>query len=252
MKEKIKGKVTMDARVTALAIQPEEIHIVKVSVAGHEKPRQFNHVITTLPFGCLRNVDTSACFFSWDLQTAIRSLRYECSTKVAVQFSSRWWEQDNLKQCGGVSSTDRPIRKVIYPSYGMNKNEGATIIVSYTWSQDAARMGSFVQGHNSPEEKLLVDLIIGDLAVMHSLDKEYLCGLIVDYHAYDWSHEPNSAGDSSPFQRENKLFMFNRRFFFFWTKPIFNSIPTRSAAGGWDTSFCWRSDKCTPCVRAFL
>jgi len=50
---------------------------------------------------------------------------------------------------GGVSSTDRPICKAIYPSYGMNKNEGATIIVSYTWSQDAARMGSLVQGHNT-------------------------------------------------------------------------------------------------------
>jgi len=140
----------MGTRVTALAIQPENPnHIVEVSVAGHEKPRKFNHVITTLPFGFLRNVDTSGCFFSWDLQTAIRFLRYDCSTKVAIQFSSRWWEQDNLKQCGGVSSTDRPICKVIYPSYGMNKNEGATIIVSYTWSQDAARMGSLVQGHNT-------------------------------------------------------------------------------------------------------
>ena len=99
MKEKIKGTVTMGTRVTALAIQPENPnHIVEVSVAGHEKPRKFNHVITTLPFGCLRNVDTSGCFFSWDLQTAIRFLRYDCSTKVAIQFSSRWWEQDNLKQ----------------------------------------------------------------------------------------------------------------------------------------------------------
>jgi len=64
MKERIKGKVTMGARVTALAIKPEEPnHKVEVSVAGDEKPRQFDHVITTLPFGCLRNVDTSGCFF---------------------------------------------------------------------------------------------------------------------------------------------------------------------------------------------
>ena len=134
----------------------------------------------------------------------------------------------------------------------MNKNDGATIIVSYTWSQDATRMGSLVQGYNTPEEKLLVDLIIGDLAVMHGLDKEYLSNLVVDHHAHDWSHEPNSGGDSSPFQRENKLFMFNRRFCFFWTKPICNSIPTCNATCGWITSFCWRSDKCTSCVRAFL
>jgi len=59
-------------------------------------------------------------------------------------------------------------------------------------------MGSLIQGHDTPEEKLLVDLIIGDLAVMHGLTKEDLYKLIVVYHAYDWSHEPNSAGNSSP------------------------------------------------------
>jgi len=231
-----------------------EPHLVEVSVAAYKNTRQFHHVITTLPFGCLRNVDTSGCRFTWDLQTAIRSLRYECSTKVAIRFSSRWWEQckPRLKQCGGVSSTDRPIRMVIYPSYGMNKDEGATMIVSYSWSQDASRIGSLVQGYNTPEEKLLVDLIIGDLADIHDLDKKYLSGLIVDYHAYDWSQEPHSAGDSSPSQREDKLLMFNRRFFCVWTKPIFKSMATRNGASGWGTSFCWRSDKCTPCVRAFL
>ena len=88
MKEKMKGKLTVDARVTVLAIQPEE-HKVKVSVAGCKEPKIFDHVITTLPFGCLRDVDTSDCILSWDLKMAIRSLGYDCSTRVAIQFSTR-------------------------------------------------------------------------------------------------------------------------------------------------------------------
>ena len=197
MKEEINGKVTMDARVTALAVCPDTHIKVEVSIAGTEETKEFDHVITTLPFGCLRNVDTSGCSFSWDLQTAIRTLKYDCSTKVAIQFSRRWWEED-CNQCGGVSSTDRPIRKVVYPSYGINKSEGATIIASYTWSQDASRLGSLVQGRSTSEESILVDLIIGDLAAMHGLDKKYLSCLVVDWHAYNWADKQNSAGKSSP------------------------------------------------------
>src|ERR1700761_1017453 len=33
----------------------------------------YDHVISTLPFSCLRNVDTSSCNFEWDLSTAIRT-----------------------------------------------------------------------------------------------------------------------------------------------------------------------------------
>jgi monoamine oxidase len=168
-----------------------------VLVAGEDKPRSYDHVVSTLPFGCLRQVDTSQCLFSWKLQTAIRTLHYDTSVKVGIQFKKRWWEEakPKLNHKGGVSSTDRSTRTVVYPSYGIGKEgTGATMIASYTWAQDAARMGALVQEKGSPADQLLLDLIIGDLAVMHNLDPAYLRSLVIDHQAFDWYNEPNAAG----------------------------------------------------------
>ena len=107
-------------------------------------------------------VDTSQCNFSWDLQSAMRSLSYDAATKVGIKFKERWWER--MGQVGGVSNTDRPTRVVVYPSYGIGGTD-ATMIVSYTWAQDALRFGAF--SGNRDSEKVLLDVILKDLADMH-------------------------------------------------------------------------------------
>lgn len=182
-------------RVTALSFDnPLSPSSVRVAVAGEESARTYNHVVASVPFGCLRAIDTSACGFSWPLSSAVRMLHYDAATKVAIQFSSRWWEQPGIDQVGGVSNTDRPTRVVVYPSYGIGQQTGATMIVSYTWSQDALRLGALIQGRDSTAEAHLIDLILEDLAVMHSIDKAKLRSLVVNYHAFDWYRHEFSAG----------------------------------------------------------
>jgi monoamine oxidase len=201
MADKIKGKVKKGRRVTSIAFNnykgnPGSIY---VEATGETKPLRYNHVISTLPFSCLRTVDTKGMNFSWELQTAIRTLHYDNSVKVAIRFKERWWEStseeyDYLNQRGGISTTDLPTRTVVYPSYGIGQTTGATMIVSYTWAQDAARFGALVKGHDSDEEKILVDLILSDLATMHNVQKSWLHALMEDYHAFNWYGEQNSAG----------------------------------------------------------
>ncbi|KAG8732220.1 hypothetical protein FRC12_019387 [Ceratobasidium sp. 428] len=112
-----------------------------------------------------------------------------------MRFSERWWEKREPHQFGGVSSTDRPTRTVVYPSYGMNLSEGASMIVSYTWAQDAFRLGSMAQGKGSPAEKALIAGILKDLADMHKItDATYLPGLMKDYHVYNWYGHEFSMG----------------------------------------------------------
>lgn len=161
--------------------------VEKTSVATYD------HVISTIPLGCLNVVDTSQCGFNWNLRSAIRSLHYDSSVKVAIKFSKRWWELD-YQQKGGVSATDRPTRTVVYPSYGINEPDApGTIIVSYTWSQDASRMGAFVQGETGPPHML--DIILKDLADMHGVkDVIELQELVVDHHAWDWCSSEFSMG----------------------------------------------------------
>ncbi|EJD42298.1 hypothetical protein AURDEDRAFT_89618 [Auricularia subglabra TFB-10046 SS5] len=182
-------------RVTALSFDnPSAPTAVRVSVSGDDTPRTYEHVVTSVPFGCLRAIDTSACGFSWPLQSAMRMLHYDAATKVAIRFSSRWWEAPGIDQLGGVSNTDRPTRVVVYPSYGMGQQTGASMIVSYTWSQDALRLGALIEGKDSTAEAHLIDLILEDLAAMHSIDKAKLAGLLLDYHAFDWYNHEFSAG----------------------------------------------------------
>ncbi|KAG8736327.1 hypothetical protein FRC10_009450 [Ceratobasidium sp. 414] len=162
---------------------------------GATKQHQYDHVVSTVPLSCLGQLDTSECDLSWNLRTAIRDLHYDCSTKVAIRFSSRWWETLQAPQIGpqigGVSSTDRPTRTVVYPSYGIKLSEGATMIVSYTWAQDAFRLGSLAKGKGSDAEQALIAGILKDLTDMHGItDPTYLQGLMLDYHVYNWyAHE---------------------------------------------------------------
>jgi monoamine oxidase len=175
---------------------------VTIACAGKISVRNYSHVISTMPFSCLRMVDTTQCGFDWNFQTAIRALHYDSSVKVAIKFTSRWWESSALAKgphLGGVSSTDRPTRTVIYPSYGMGDTTGATIIVSYTWAQDALRLGALAQGQCSDAEQLMLQIIIKDLADMHQIDYTTLWNLKESYKVHDWYADEYSVGSSCRF-----------------------------------------------------
>jgi len=156
----------------------------------------YNHVISTMPLGCLRMVDLDDCRLSLALKDALRAIQYGASVKIGIQFHSRWWEEDKLhmKHKGGVSTTDRLSRMIVYPSYGIDSSDSATMLVSYSWSQDSLRLGSLIQGHDTPAEKRLVDLVIRDLAKVHDVEYTYLRGLVKDHHAWNWYDSEFAVG----------------------------------------------------------
>ena len=188
----IKTQPETGKRVTALSIDlniPRFRPQVAVTI-NNEQATVYDHVVSTLPFGSLRLVDTKGCRMPFELQQAIQSLQYGPSVKVAMRFSTRWWETlQNHK--GGVSRTDRPTRIVVYPSYGIN-TDAATMIVSYTWTQDAQRNAAFVKG--SVADNVLRDTILSDLADMHEVQYEWLVNQYQDHHAWSWDNSEFSVG----------------------------------------------------------
>lgn len=204
MAGKLSQKVQYEKRVTAISPITRGGPFptsVEVTIAHENSPRDYSHVISTMPFSCLRMVDTTKCGFDWTFQTAMRALHYDSSVKVAIKFSNRWWESPHLTKgphVGGVSSTDRPTRTVVYPSYGLRETTGATMIVSYTWAQDAMRFGALARGHGSEEETLVLQTIIKDLADMHQVDYNELLKIVEDYKVHDWYGDQYSAGKTSP------------------------------------------------------
>ncbi|KAG8805189.1 hypothetical protein FRC17_005685 [Serendipita sp. 399] len=194
------SSLQMGTAVTAISptVAPDgswtSVTVDATKVNGSSTTNTYDHVVSTLPFGCLRSVDTSKCNFDWEHLQAIRSLQYGNSVKVGIRFKKRWWEELDKPQKGGVSSTDRPTRMVIYPSYG-SEGSGTTMLVSYSWGQDANRLGALCQGNSSNEEMRLVNLILRDLADMHGITNFDTFSQLYDSHfAWNWDMNQFSCG----------------------------------------------------------
>ncbi|KAI0410483.1 FAD/NAD(P)-binding domain-containing protein [Xylaria grammica] len=171
---------------------------MSVKCANEPNPRSgYCTVFATPALGCLARMDLRSLELHPSQKDAIRSLHYDDSVKVALKFTYPWWIVDCGITQGGIASTDLPLRTCVYPSYniGDDKDKPAVLLASYTWAQDADRMGSLV---NSNDETELVELILRDLARLHegrgvTYDgiKNSFTGV---YKAYSWSQDPAAAG----------------------------------------------------------
>lgn len=189
MVKKINTKPEYNARVVSLShlkAKDETKDQIEIKFANG-KSQKFDHVISTLPLGVLRSIDTEGCEFSFAKRTALRSLHYDQSVKVGIKFRTRWWEKEPHNIKGGKSSTDLPIRTVVYPSYG--EGESGVLIVSYTWSQDAARVGILVK-----DEQQLKHLCLSNLALMHGIKMDELEDNFVAMFAHDWYQDEFAQG----------------------------------------------------------
>lgn len=217
-----KGNVKFNHKVTGMRYlyesdRPEVIDKVEVDVKG-KRYGVYDAVFNSTTLGAMQHMHLEGLNLNWGTKQAIRSLGYGASCKVGVRFSRKWWmaEPYNIKM-GGVSKTDLPIRCCVYPSYNIrsakdqtgpnNIESPGTLLVSYTWSQEAERIGALIarkQKDGTIEkgaEEELRELIIHDLARLHTNDDEEYQKLStelgtwwLDHYAYDWYADPNTVG----------------------------------------------------------
>ncbi|KXH42851.1 L-amino acid oxidase [Colletotrichum simmondsii] len=176
---------------------------LKIVVNG-TKEYDYAHVISTVPLGALQAINMTELDLNYFENHAIRSLNYDPSTKIGFKFKSRWWE--NLATGpfkGGQSFTDLPIRRCVYPSYGVDvPGAPGTMIASYVWGQDASRLGSYMNPHNEKQQApyqpesidVMVDLTLRNLAELNGVSHEFLLSQFEGYHAYDWYGSAYSNG----------------------------------------------------------
>jgi monoamine oxidase len=112
------------------------------SVTVHYRTRTGRYSVTgdyavcTVPFSVLRNIEAMKPF-SRAKQKAIRQLNYSASTKILFQCRRRFWEDEGI--VGGSTTTDLPVRRVVYPSFSDETTPRGMLLASYTWGQDALR-----------------------------------------------------------------------------------------------------------------
>ena len=166
----------------------------------------YDHVISTIPLGVLHSsVDTSTLDFDLRKRMGIRLLNIEPCVKISLKFKTRWWQDpvkmNNKPIVGGQTFTDMPIRRIVYPSYGLECSDATgSLLVSYTWGQDATRIGARVSpkvpsqktNMNSISEIELVQEVLDQLTQIHGriVRQEYMN----EFFIMNWDSNPLSMG----------------------------------------------------------
>ena len=180
----------------------------------------YNGVFNSTTLGCLGRIDTEGANLGYTAHEAIRALSYGPSAKIGIIFNNAWWmnalntgnpgPSDYNIATGGLGHSDLNIRTVVYPSYNSDLTEGqdAVLLCSYTWQQDALRIGSYMSSStnvaqaNADEDALgLKALLIRELARLHAneyVTEAELEGIIgkswLTHYSHDWTRDPNCSG----------------------------------------------------------
>ncbi|KAK6344407.1 hypothetical protein TWF696_008043 [Orbilia brochopaga] len=194
-KPSLQKKVTRIANTTSTLEPPMLVNIEGVG------DRFYDTVFCTPSLGCMQKMDLRDAHLNWGQKSAIRGLAYGPATKVAIKFSRPWWITDCNISGGGIGSTDELIRTCVYPSYNIHDNpdEPAVLLCSYTWKQDALRIGSLVHPNSPHDEDELKEIMLQGLARLHNIDYNIINSLYVTHHAWNWYQDPNTMGAYAAF-----------------------------------------------------
>ena len=198
--ETIKQKPTVGKRASSISIDRLNSgeHNMTVQICSEPGPRNYSTVFNTTSLACMQRMDLSEAELHPVQREAIRTLHYDASAKVAIKFSHPWW----ITRCGvtkaGVASTDSPLRLCVYPSYSLSDDPSMTAVLlcSYTWSQDALRIGALITDNSPHGEEELRELMIRDLARLHARSISYkeIAEAYVTHYAFDWTKDRYCSG----------------------------------------------------------
>jgi len=193
MMTKLDAPIQLKQRVTRISfplVDASDVLLLPLQVdIDGGPPRNYRHVISTMPLSCLQTVDLKDAGLDYRQKVAIRSCYYEPSVKVGLKFNTRWWQQPAGTIVGGQSKTDLPLRTIVYPSYGDAHSPGV-MIASYAWGQDASRLGALI----GKEEDQLLTIILEGIARLHQVPIKTLRDELLAYYPHDWYHDEFTRG----------------------------------------------------------
>ena len=179
---------------------------MRVKVNGEVEIRSYMTVFATPTLACLQRMDLTELELLYEQKDALRSLHYDTASKVGMKFDHAWWIELGIE--GGLGKTDMPLRTCVYPSYNLDDptDKEAVLLCSYSWSQDAARIGSLMKGDWEKETELK-EMLLNNLTWLHlehakkqdpasTFDSLYekLSKSYIKHHAFDWHNHEFSSG----------------------------------------------------------
>ncbi|KAI1502605.1 hypothetical protein F5X99DRAFT_407891 [Biscogniauxia marginata] len=128
--------ITFGARVTGLEEVGQGVRITATGYNGTVSA-EFDRVVLAIPPAALRMIAERP---SWSVgkEMAIRSMHFEALYKMGMRFKERFWEKMGPSPSeGGQSTTDLPIRWIVFPSNGIGE-DGPGVLLIYAWMTDAS------------------------------------------------------------------------------------------------------------------
>jgi monoamine oxidase len=172
-RSKLRSEIRMGHEVTALR-QDENSATAIYRTANRTDIVKGDFLLCTVPLPVLARFEIEGRF-SDAKKRAVRDVFYESGTKVVVPTTTRFWETDD-KIFGGSSYTDLMTGPIFYPSDNSRKKEGATgkereaidpakskapavLVASYTWGQEARRLGNMTASQREEHTIRLVSQV---------------------------------------------------------------------------------------------
>ncbi|KAI0879915.1 uncharacterized protein GGS22DRAFT_198502 [Annulohypoxylon maeteangense] len=141
-------------------------------------------VFNSTTLGALQQMNIKDAGLLWGTKQAIRTLGYGASCKVTIKFSRAWWQVEPF-------NIDRFTAK----------KRPSVLLCSYTWGQDAQKLGSLISRRTPEDEEQLKSVVLHSLALLHANDAKPYDTLLfelqrdyVTHHAWDWYHDENMSG----------------------------------------------------------
>ena len=135
--EQVEPDIEYSAEVDGLLKQPDG-GVQASYVDSNNRPQtvQGDYCICTIPLTVLSSIENN---LSAEMTEAIDAVDYARSGKIGLQFSRRFWEEDD-QIFGGVSRTSMDITQVWYPNYGYFQDKGV-LVGYYNFGNAAEKVG---------------------------------------------------------------------------------------------------------------
>ncbi|KAI4268495.1 MAG: hypothetical protein L6R38_007826 [Xanthoria sp. 2 TBL-2021] len=163
--------------------------------------KTYDYAIIAVPFSKVRSWRFPNTTFNPTLKNAITAMPYDTVCKVALQFSSRFWEHYPEPIYGGCSTaTDIPgIGSICYPSYKINSTGPGVMLASYTSGDFGIRFASL------PELEHVQYVLNAMIEIHGEVAREQYTGR---YHRKCWALDPlESASWATPSIGMHKLYI---------------------------------------------
>ncbi|MEZ5756734.1 MAG: FAD-dependent oxidoreductase [Emcibacteraceae bacterium] len=135
-----RGSITYNAEVTNIVHSDDNVEITYMDTkSGRQKTVKSDYVISTIPFSVLSSIENN---FSADIKDALKSATSSPAYKIGLQFTRRFWEEDEMIYGGSSFSDMEGHYQTSYPSSNLFGKQGDVMLANYKFGGGSVELSN--------------------------------------------------------------------------------------------------------------